>query len=475
MVFNSLVFLVAFLPLAWGGYLVLTRIGRNRVSTGWLVLASLVFYGWWNPAYLPLLIGSILFNYGCGQAIGKADRKRFWLILGITGNIALLGWFKYTDFVLSLVDAPALGWVLPLAISFFTFQQIDYLVDRYRGDAAQTSLLDYALFVTFFPQLIAGPIVQHRDILGSFQKPKRTVSTRQIATGVFLFVIGLTKKVALADTFALYANKGYDSIPTLSTLEAWITSYAYTFQLYFDFSGYCDMALGLGLLFGVTLPLNFSSPYKADTIQAFWKQWHMTLNRFLTKHIYIPLGGSRYGVGRTLLHIFIVFAISGIWHGAGWTFILWGCLHGLAVIVQRLWGKQGWRLPRFLRWFLTFQFVHLAWVYFRADSVSSAHALFQRMFSFSSGSGPGGGTGMLFDSYAYTLRSVTFSLGDTGVIIGIFLLASIVVWGMPNAHQWRERFRPTPWFAVMTVALLLFTLGVLFFQSTNSTFLYFNF
>jgi D-alanyl-lipoteichoic acid acyltransferase DltB (MBOAT superfamily) len=270
---------------------------------------------------------------------------------------------------------------LPLAISFYTFQQIAYLVDSYRNETKSYNFLNYAVFVTFFPQLIAGPIVHHAEMMPQFANLKNKIKNYyNIALGLFIFSIGLFKKVIIADTFAVYATQGFDVAEKLNMLEAWITSLSYTFQLYFDFSGYTDMAIGVALLFNIKLPMNFFSPYKAKNIQDFWKRWHITLSRFLKDYIYIPLGGNRKTSIRTYTNLFTTFVLGGIWHGAGWTFVFWGILHGLALVVHRLWKKLGFKMNVVLAWFITFNFINIAWVFFRAVNFESAIKVLKGMF-----------------------------------------------------------------------------------------------
>lgn len=272
--------------------------------------------------------------------------------------------------------------VLPLAISFFTFQQIAFLVDTYKGETREYHFLNYALFISFFPQLIAGPIVHHQEMMPQFKRNENNqFDTANTVKGIFIFIIGLFKKVVIADTLAIWAIKGFDQATSLTFIEGWITSLSYTFQLYFDFSGYSDMAIGLALLFHIKLPVNFHSPYKALNIQDFWKRWHMTLGRFLTKYLYIPLGGNQKGRVHTYINLLIVFVISGLWHGAGWTFVFWGFLHGLAAVVHRIWRDMGYKMNKFLAWFLTFQFVNVAWIFFRAKSWDDAAKVFKAMFA----------------------------------------------------------------------------------------------
>jgi D-alanyl-lipoteichoic acid acyltransferase DltB (MBOAT superfamily) len=392
MLFNSFEYIFAFLPLVFFLYFALSNV-RIKLAKIVLILASFFFYAWWKLEYLPILLASIVFNFTVADLIREDKLQNFLpkkavLVLGIIANVALLGYYKYADFFIENANRAlgteysSLKLLLPLAISFFTFQQITYLVDSYRGDIKKHSFLSYTLFVTFFPQLIAGPIVHHKEMIPQFESKLNWVKDyKNIIMGLFIFSLGLFKKVMIADQFAVWASAGFDGSQALSLLEAWATSLSYTFQLYFDFSGYTDMAIGAALLFNIKLPINFNSPYKAFNIQDFWRRWHMTLTRFLTEYIYIPLGGSRNGELRTYINIMIVFLIGGMWHGAGWTFIFWGFLHGLALVVHRSWGKLSFQIPRWLAWFITFNFVNIAWVFFRANSFDDALKVIKGMFS----------------------------------------------------------------------------------------------
>ena len=386
MLFNSYIFIFLFLPIVWSTYIILQKTGLKKISLLFLVGASLFFYGYWNPAYLPLLIGSLAMNFIIGKALERKPSKLL-LAAGIAFNLGLLGYYKYVDFFLETInrfvanDFHYLNLVLPLAISFYTFQQIAFLVDAYRGETVPYNLLEYVLFVTFFPQLIAGPIVQHNEIIPQFRENRLPLVGEHTVRGLLIFFTGLFKKTVIADSFAVWANKGFNQPESLTVIDSWITSLSYTFQLYFDFSGYCDMAVGAALLFNIQLPINFNSPYKALTIQDFWKRWHMTLNRFLTKYLYYPLGGSRKGKARTYMNVMIVFFLSGLWHGAGWTFIIWGLLHGTASVVYRIWTSLGFHMHKVLAWIVTFQFVNLTWVFFRAESVTDALTIIQTMFA----------------------------------------------------------------------------------------------
>ena len=350
LIFNSFEFIFLFLPIVFLGYFILSKVNFTYAKV-WLFISSLFFYSWWNPIYLPLLLFSLVVNYIFGTTLGKMKhslKKKILLTIGILFNVCLLGYFKYYDFFITNIntvfdtDFRVMNLVLPLAISFYTFQKIPYLIDSYRGETRTYSPLNYGLFLTFFPQLIAGPIVQHSDVMSQFEnKENRKINSKNIAVGLFVFGLGLFKKVGIADTFAQTANLGYSNPAALTFIDSWITSLSYTFQLYFDFSGYSDMAIGAALLFNIRLPMNFNSPYKALSIQDFWSRWHMTLTNFLTRYIYFPLGGNRKGIVRTYINIMIVFFVSGIWHGAGWTFIIWGLLHGVASVINRLWRKAG--------------------------------------------------------------------------------------------------------------------------------------
>ena len=380
MLFNSYEFIFVFLPITFFVYFYLNSKRLTTASKAFLVFSSLFFYSWWNIAYLPLILISMLFNYVIGNSLNskkeenkKSFSKKSILIFGIVANLSLLGYFKYADFfienfnIVAQTNINLFNLLLPLAISFFTFQQIAYLVDSYRQETKEYDFLNYALFVTFFPQLIAGPIVHHSEMMPQFANKWNAVKKyRNIALGLFIFSIGLFKKVVIADTFAVWATAGFDTATTLNLFEAWATSLSYTFQLYFDFSGYTDMAIGIALLFNIKLPINFNSPYKARNIQDFWRRWHITLSRFLRDYVYIPLGGNKISSFRTYSNLLATFVIGGLWHGAGWTFVFWGFLHGMALVIHRAWSNLGFKMWTWLAWLITFNFVNVAWVFFRA-------------------------------------------------------------------------------------------------------------
>ena len=388
MLFSSFEFLLAFLPVTIVVYFQLNRRMHDWAGKSWLLIASLFFYGWWSLDYLWLIAGSTLFNYAAARSIDKRNSvdARLMLAAAVACNLGLLAYYKYADFFIvninSLTDSHLnlLQLALPLGISFFTFTQIAFLVDVYRGQAREHNLLHYCLFVTYFPHLIAGPILHHREMMPQFAcTTKRDIDWRNIHLGMLLIGLGLLKKVALADSLAHIANEGFSTATNPLFHQAWMTSLAYTLQLYFDFSGYTDMAIGSALLCNIRLPENFHSPYKAVNIRDFWRRWHITLSRWLRDYLYIPLGGNRYGRVRSHFALMITFILGGLWHGASWTFVIWGVLHGSAAALHKGWQTTGMRLPTLLGWLLTFLFVNATWVFFRADSLNNAIVILQGM------------------------------------------------------------------------------------------------
>ena len=388
MLFGSLEFVFGFLPLALLAYHLLRVRGWQVAAKLAMVLASLVFYGWWDPRYIPLVLGSIAVNYGLGAVIHwtpAAGRRKAVLLLGLGLNLGLLGYYKYAGFFLQTVGGlfglhdVAATLLIPLAISFFTFQQIAYLVETWRGQKPADNALDYLLFVLFFPHLIAGPITHHTEMLPQFARAGRgRLPPSFIGMGATIFVLGMAKKVLLADTIAQYADPVFAAAAhgvALSMVAAWMGALAYTLQLYFDFSGYSDMAIGVGLLFGIRFPVNFNSPYKSTNIVDFWRRWHMSLSAFLRTYLYIPLGGNRAGRWRRYGNLMATMTLGGLWHGAGWTFLFWGFLHGFYLILNHAWSALAGgrlRLPRGIGWALTMLGVVVAWVFFRATSFGAA-------------------------------------------------------------------------------------------------------
>lgn len=400
MLFNSYVFVFAFFPIVILGYFGLNHFNQYKASKIFLVVASLYFYGYFNWIYLLIIVASILLNYLFSNVLlskkASSGLRKLMLAVALTLNIGSLAVFKYYDFFAENINAlfngslPMLNLLLPLGISFFTFQQLSYVIDSYKKDVPKYAFFDYALFVTYFPQLIAGPIVTHDEMVPQFaDESKKKFNADNFACGLYGFALGLGKKVVIADTFGLVVDSAFTDVSGLGTLNALFVMLAYTFQIYFDFSGYSDMAMGIGKMMNIEITQNFDSPYKAVGIVDFWKRWHMTLTRFFTRYIYVPLGGNRKGIVRTYINIFIVFLVSGLWHGANWTFILWGVLHGLASIVTRvidkktgLFSQKKSKLLKISLWIATFAFLNLTWVIFRADSITQAFDFYKELFSF---------------------------------------------------------------------------------------------
>ena len=482
MLFNSYEYIFFFLPITFFLYFFLLQKRLIIGAKGFLVFASLFFYSWWNPVYLPIILVSMLFNYTVGNILTKEAtvakiNKKTILIFGILSNIALLAYFKYADFFIENFNyiwnenVGLYHLALPLGISFFTFQQISYLVDSYRGETHEYDFLNYALFVTFFPQLIAGPIVHHKEMMPQFASKWNLVKKyKNIAKGLFIFALGLFKKVVIADTFAVWATNGFDNAQTLNLIEAWTTSLSYTFQLYFDFSGYTDMAIGAALLFNIRLPQNFDSPYKAKDIQDFWRRWHITLSHFLRDYIYIPLGGSRVAEWKIYRNLLVTFLLGGLWHGAGWTFVFWGFLHGMALIIHRIWKKFGLSMPRLLAWFVTFNFINIAWVFFRAKDFSDALKVLKGMFF---------GEFVLPGKYAHFFgwlhpKVSSVWLGDiyADKYLLLYLVAGGVVLCLKNSSQLQEMFQTNRKSALFSA--FLYIVSFLNMSGVHE-FLYFNF
>ena len=485
MLFNSYEFIFLFLPFTFFIYFYLNKKRLTEVAKGFLVLSSLFFYSWWNVVYLPLILGSMVFNYCFGVELNKENSKiskKFILILGIVANLMLLGYFKYSDFFISNLNfifntqIPHLNLLLPLAISFFTFQQIAYLVDSAMGGGTkQYDFLNYCLFVTFFPQLIAGPIVHHKEMMPQFANVRnKIINYKNIALGLFIFSIGLFKKVVIADSFAVWATNGFDKATVLNLFEAWATSLSYTFQLYFDFSGYCDMAIGAALLFNIKLPINFNSPYKALNIQDFWRRWHITLSRFLRDYIYIPLGGNRKGRLRTYVNLMATFIIGGIWHGAGWTFVFWGFLHGVALVIHRIWSELGFKMNKILAWFITFNFINITWVFFRAKDWDDALKVLKGMFGLSGIVLPNFLLAKLgfLTKYGVGFDNFIERVGDKNTLLFI-MLGFILVLAFKNSIEKMISFQPS----YQKIIKLIFILLLSFYSmiAVKTEFLYFNF
>jgi alginate O-acetyltransferase complex protein AlgI len=457
MLFNSFAFLLAFLPLALALHWAAERFAPSlRLPV--LVVLSFAFYGYWDWRFLPLLMLSIGLNWLIAEAFQKTKSGAL-VTLAIVLNLAVLAVFKYFNFFADLagmipgLPAPKFDIALPLGISFFTFHHIMYLTDLRRGQAPRYDLVRYALYIAFFPQVLAGPLVRWREIMHQLdERPyRRPDAAERIARGLLLLTAGLAKKVLIGDPLAEYANPVFAAAAAgkvISLMEAWQGTLAFTFQIYFDFSGYTDMALGLALLFGVVLPQNFEAPYRSLSIQDFWRRWHMTLSRFLRDYLYIPLGGSRSGLPTQIWALFATMALGGLWHGAGLTFVAWGVAHGLALIVALFWRRAGLPMPAALGWFLTFLFVMLCWVLFRATNFQAALAIYKGLFGF----GPIG-TGF---KWRALLPAAVFA------IIG------------PTAWNLVHKLPPARWLAI--VAGLLFVIILLKIgEDANYEFIYFQF
>ena len=490
MIFNSYIFIFLFLPATLLVFRIAGKKFGYKSSVGVLCIASFFYYAWWNPPYLILLFASILFNFYHAKVIAKSGRKKIQLFVGISVNLFLLGYFKYAGFLVSNLNSIFnqsynLGEILlPIGISFFTFQQIAYLSDVTKEGGSNYGFREYVLFVTFFPQLIAGPIVHHKEMMPQFQNKAKDTDIN-FALGITLFIIGLSKKVILADNLAPHASQIFDHAGNgvlFNVFEAWIACFAYTFQLYFDFSGYSDMALGVAAMFGIFLPVNFLSPYKATSLIDFWRRWHITLSRFLKVYLYIPLGGNRKGRARELANLLITMAIGGLWHGANWTFVAWGILHGIGLSINHLVSKLvAIKIPKLLGGFVTFIFVSLCWVLFRAESFDAALFIFSTMFCTD---------GLMLPiemRNTFQLDQATYAGEFHKTPIAWIIFSGLVAFLAPNSMQiinsskfsstyylpiTRFIWKPTKLWLVITIILFI---GCLFNMSGLSEFLYYQF
>lgn len=482
--FNSYVFVFLFLPLCLLGYFLLNKLGKLKLANAFLLAMSLWFYAYFNHSYLLIIMSSVVLNFGIYRLLERSKKqtlRKLILLVGLAANIGIIFYFKYWDFFISNINAAlktnfALARVLlPLGISFFTFQQLSFVIDAYKKEVPKYSFLDYACFVTFFPQLIAGPIVTHDELVPQLSDvSKKKICVDNVVRGLYIFALGLSKKVLIADMLGNVSDVGFSDIASLDATNALLVMFAYTFQIYFDFSGYCDMAIGIGKMFNIDLPLNFNSPYKALNIVDFWDRWHITLNRFFTKYVYIPLGGNRQGNLKTYRNIMIVFLLSGIWHGASWSFVFWGVCHGVLYVITRHKRESFQKMHPALGWLLTFLFVSIMWVFFRANSLQEAFSLLNKIAKMD--------FGPISYNILYALHTEEFALTLNLLKIGkiypniMFLLAAffcfLVVLGAKNSHEKMLAFEPKPVYAVWTAFLLgwsIFSLGAV------SKFLYFNF
>ena len=474
MVFSSYLFLFAFLPLVLGGYYLLSLFKNPIYQRLFLIGASLFFYGYFNPSYLLIIVVSIFINYLLASCIsgskGTFQTVLFWL--GVLFNVGLLGYFKYRDFFVENINAlfhtsfVLKHIALPLGISFFTFQQLSFLVSIRKGEEKLERFDDYCIFVLFFPQLVAGPIVLYSEMVPQFKDSQRRYWNWENASkGMYIFIIGLFKKAVIADTLALFADTGFAS-QSLGFCAAWATSLSYTFQVYFDFSGYSDMAVGLGKLFNIDLPFNFRSPYQSESISEFWRRWHITLGRALQSYIYFPLGGSRNGKLRTYRNLLLTFLVSGLWHGAAWTFVLWGLLHGLVNALERIFAKPLSHVPHWVRVGCTFLIVNALWVLFRAESFESAAVVYRGMVNF-------GNLNLLQVGYLAVDGFVGVPLAmNTAYVLAALAALTLVCFRAKNSCRMLEDFT---WRKVtMWATAILFSIALVHL-SRESVFIYFNF
>ena len=519
MLFNSYEFIL-FLTVSLFIFFQIAERGYRQFAIAALVAASIFFYGWWDISYVLLLLSSILFNYFIGITLSHFPLSRKGLVIfGIASNLGLLIYFKYNNFLVITANNifntsfQTKNIFLPLAISFFTFTQIAYLVDVYNEKIQEYNFQKYCLFVTFFPHLIAGPIVHYKEIIPQFnQKSVYQFNYENLAVGLTIFSLGLAKKVLLADSVVIYASPIFDTATqsvSFTLLEAWVGALAYTLQLYFDFSGYSDMAIGAAWMFGIKFPLNFNSPYKAINIIEFWQRWHITLSNFLRDYLYIPLGGNRKGKLRHYINLMITMLLGGLWHGAGWTFVIWGGLHGIYLVINHQWHllqrslgyelrNSWWRQA--LSCLVTFLAVVVAWVFFRAENMGAAIAILRGMICVN---------GVSLPSFLSTQLGFMHNWGVQfdGVmpvselyfpsVVGQICFLLFIIWFTPNTNQWMEncaistqhvsktssswsclwrnlQWRPSVIYG-WVIGILVFICVKIFLSAPASEFLYFDF
>lgn len=489
MLFNSYIFIFLFLPLVLLGYYGLNYLKQYKLALGYVIGMSMWFYGYNSLEYLVILIISILANFLVVEGMARTQRKQVrksLLIVGLFWNIGVLFCFKYYDFFMENINAvfktDIAFWrlALPLGISFYTFQQLSYVIDYYKGECEKYSLLEYAAYVSFFPQLIAGPIVYHDELIPQFRaEENRKPQYDNLCKGIYAFALGLAKKVLIADTFSRIVTLGYDNIGELNSSSVLLVMVCYSLQIYYDFSGYCDMAYGIGYLFNIELPVNFNSPYKAISIMDFWDRWHMTLTRFFTKYVYIPLGGSRRGKLRTYINVLCTFLVSGLWHGANWTFVIWGAMNGIGSVIERwrISKKVLPKIPKVIRLGVTFSIVTFAWSLFRAETTRQAKRLWNHLLYESFG-----------EIYAPIIETfnnlievkILYRLGFGNVIeacpwllLILFVLAVLIAsFCMKNTQEKVKTMKYTNGKVLVTVLLIVWSIVSL---SEVSEFLYFNF
>lgn len=493
MLFNSPIYIFCFLPFVLAGYFLLFQRKKNFVTL-WLIVVSFVFYWYGHDANICLLVFSLFSNFFFGKLLLNRHKGNMMLdailVTGLTLNILPLAFFKYSGFFIENINAitnfniQSFDIFLPLAVSFYSFQQIAFLVDCRRAETmTDYTFVNYCCFIVFFPQLISGPIVRYEELVPQLkEKLTNFTNWNNVALGLFLFGVGLFKKTIIADTFAVWADAGFHVPDTLNFLEAWSVSLSYTFQLYFDFSGYTDMAIGVGLLFDIRLPINFNSPYQSLSIREFWQRWHISLSRWLRDYLYIPLGGNRKGNIRSIVNIFITFILGGIWHGAGWNFIIWGAMHGAALAVYRLWRILNIKIPAIICWFLTFFFINISWVFFRSSSIHDALVLLKSMVNYDAQ--------VLISSFkeiAVTVKTAIFDIDSQSIefvknIFYVIIIPSIVLLS-PNSMEITGYITSNRKLRLKMNVFTAFILALVFFLSFKtlagsvykSNFLYFEF
>lgn len=477
MLFNSYEFIFVFLPITFTIYFYLNKNKLTVAARIWLVFSSLFFYSWWNIAYLPLLLLSVLVNYFVATKIINYQiqntsyfSKKTLLKVGLIFNVGFLAYFKYMDFFIENINTlfhssfDLLYLALPLAISFFTLQQIMFLVDSYEGLVKEKKFLNYIVFVTFFPQLILGPILHHKQIIPQLENTRnKLINYKNISAGLFIFSIGMFKKVIIADTVSVWATYGFDTLTDPNFFESWTTSICYTLQLYFDFSGYTDMAIGAALIFNIKIPQNFNSPYRATGIIDFWQRWHITLSNFINSYIYTPFVRSftKPNFHKAMLATFITFFIVGLWHGASWMFVIFGSLHGLGLVVNQYWKKLKFKLNGFIAWFITFNFLNLTFIFFRARDWDDAVKVLSGMVGMN-------GIGNFMDLE---------NLGTNGLIefsftLIIILISFVILFLSKNSLELLKAYKPTV--KTQIIAAFYFAFAIIGLSTVHG-FIYFKF
>lgn len=467
MIFNSYIFLFIFLPITFAGFWLLQK--KRNARYVWLVIMGYIFYGYWNYKFTFLMLASTLVSFFTALYISKAavkNKKKLALLIALVADLSLLGFFKYFNFLTATfqkifdsanlgVELPLIHVILPIGISFYTFHTMSYVIDVYQGKFKPTNnFFEFATYVSFFPQLVAGPIVRFNQVSSDLDNLSAFKQGSGLVSGISMFVVGLIKKVIIADSIAGIINPLWDNASGLSTASAWIAALGYTYQLYFDFSGYSDMAIGLGRLFGINLPQNFNSPYKALNISDFWRRWHISLSTWLRDYLYIPLGGSKLGKYRTYLNLLITMLLGGLWHGANWTFVFWGGYHGALLALYKIFKKQSDALPVILQRTLTFFLVIIGWVFFRSPTFTVAGGMLKKMFG------------------TETVSSMEIALKTDFISITLLLAFCFLATNfLKNSFEWKYSKKPR-----FAAALAVITvLALVFMNYKQSVFLYYQF